>query len=232
MKKIGIIIFITALLIGLGLAKVFSFGNGYVGAFNFKFNRGTKGSGNIVSENREIRDFTAVDVGGAIQVEITAQKNFNVEVEADDNLLPLVKTEVEGSTLKIKTEGRYNSRKPILVRISAPNIEALDVSGASRVDLNNINNDNLIVDTSGASKVSINGATKNLIADISGASKISAENLNSIDAAVDSSGASSADIAVSGNLKASASGASKIVYAGTPKIVENKTSGASSVKAK
>ena len=51
MKKIGIILFIVALIIGVSLANAFAFGkaSGNFFSFNFKFNRGVEGSGNSVS---------------------------------------------------------------------------------------------------------------------------------------------------------------------------------------
>ena len=232
MKKIGIIIFVIALIIGVGLANAFSFGNSSVGLFNFKFKRGISGSGNIASEKRDVAGFKSVDVGGAIQVEIVAQKDFSVEVQADDNILPLIKTEVRGGFLRIESEKNYNTKNPVVVRISAPNIEELEVSGASKVNLTDLNNEFLNIDASGASKISVNGTTASLITDVSGASKIDAENLKSENASIEASGASSVSVSVSGDLKANASGASKIIYAGTPRNFENKTSGASSVKQK
>ncbi len=232
MKKIGIIIFIIALLIGVGLANVFSFGKTSARFFNFKFNRGVAGSGNIVNENREVSNFKAIDVGGFFQVEIVAQKDFSVEVQADDNLLPLIKTEVSDGVLKIETSEKFNSKSPIIVKVSAPNIEEIEVSGASKVNLIDLNNESLNVDASGASKISVSGTTASLTVDVSGASKLDAENLKSENAGIEASGASSVNLFVSGDLTTNASGASNVRYSGTPKNLKNKTSGASSVKAK
>ncbi len=231
MKKIGIIIFIIALVIGVGLANVFSFGKTSARFFSFKFNRGVAGSGNIVNENRDVSDFKAVDVGGIFQVEITAQKNFSVEIQADDNLLPLIKTEVDGGVLKIETTEKFKSENPVIIKVSVPNIEELEVSGVSKVNLIDLNSESLDVEASGASKVTIAGATTNLTVDVSGASKINGENLKAENASIEASGASSVGVSVSGDLKTDASGASNIRYSGTPKNLENQTSGASSVKA-
>ena len=230
MKKIGIIIFIIALFIGLIFAKVFSFGNTSARFFNFSFSSSEKGSGNVISEKREVTNFEQVDVGGNFQVEITAQKDFSVEVLADDNLLPFIRTEVRGGVLRIKTEKRIESKNPIIVKISAPNIEDLDVSGASKAILTNLSNESLQIHTSGASKVEISGTTLNLEINVSGASKINAENLKAENVSVDASGASNVSVSVSNELKVDASGASNISYTGTPTILEKKTSGASNVK--
>lgn len=233
MKKIGIIIFIIALFIGVIFANIFSFGQTSARFFKFNVNFGSeKGSGNVVKQGRDVSGFTQVDVSNSIQVEITARKDFSVEVEADDNLLPLVKTEVRNGILRIETDGRYNSRNPIIVRVSAPNVEDLDVSGASKVYLSNLHNDSLKVHSSGASKIKVEGNTINLEIETSGASKIDAENLKSENVSVDASGASNVSVSVSNDLKVDASGASNISYIGKPTNFDRKTSGASNVKQK
>lgn len=234
MKKFGFIIFIVALVIGVCLANAFAFGKPSVGffSFNFKFGRGVQGSGNVVNEKRNLSNFKGVDVGGIYEVEIVAQKDFSVEVEADDNLLPLIKTEVDNGTLEISSEKRFNSKNPIRIKISAPNIEELEVSGVSKVSLSNLDNNFLKVDASGASKMEISGRTVDLNIESSGACKINAENLQSQNATIDASGASNINVSVAGDLKVDASGASKITYAGNPQNIEKDTSGAGSVRGK
>ena len=232
MKKIGLLIFITALIVGIGLANVFSTGKMTGKIFNFSINHGVSGSGNIASEKRDLADFSEIEVGGVVQVEATAGKDFSVEIEADDNLLPFVITEVSGGVLRLRTEKSISTKNSIRVKITAPNIESLEVSGASKVSLGNVSNENLQIDASGASKITVTGETANLTIDASGASKIDAENLRSENVAVDASGASGVKVFAANGLKADASGASNIAYAGSPKNLIKKTSGASSVSQK
>ncbi len=233
MKKIGIIIFIIAAIIGITFANFFSWGKTSAKIFNFSVNfGGVQGSGNVQTEKRNIADFKAIEVGGVFEVEVVAQKDFSVEVEADDNLLQYIKTEVNGDTLEIKTTKRFSSKNPIRVRISAPNIENLEVSGVSKLSLANVKNDSLKVDASGSSKITIDGETKDLDIELSGASRLDAENLKSENVRVDASGASNANVSVTGDLKVDLSGASKVTYSGNPKNLEKSTSGASSVRGK
>lgn len=233
MKKIGIIIFIIAVILGVTFANFFSWGKTSAKLFNFSINfGGVQGSGNVQTEKRNVADFKAIDVGGVFEVEVVAQKEFSVEVEADDNLLQFIKTEVNGDTLVIKADKRFSTKSPIRVKISAPNIENLEVSGASKLSLANLKNDFLKVDASGASKIKVDGETKNLDIELSGESRFDAENLKSENATVDASGASNASVNVSGDLKADLSGASNVTYSGNPKNLDKKTSGASSVRGK
>ncbi len=76
----------------------------------------------------------------------------------------------------------------------------------------------------------VSGETANLIIDISGAGKVDAGNLKAENAAIDASGASRVNIFAVNQLRADASGASKIVYTGSPKSVEKNSSGASSIR--
>jgi len=233
MKKIGFLIFAAALVFGLIFANMFSFGkvSGKFANFSFGF-KGVKGSGKTALDVRNVSDFKAVDVGGVFDVEITAQKEFAVEIEADDNLLPLISTEVRNGVLHIGTESKVSPKSRMVVRVSAPDIDHLDVSGAATVALNNIKNSSLGLDTSGASKISISGETASFNADISGATKIDAENLKTIDSNLDASGASSVTVNVSGTLRAAASGASNIRYTGSPTSVEKDSSGGARISAK
>ncbi|MEP6789647.1 MAG: head GIN domain-containing protein [Acidobacteriota bacterium] len=233
MKKIGIAIFVAALVVGLVVTNLFSFGSTSGRFFNFSMNfGGVRGSGNVATDKRGVSGFKSVDVGGVFQVEITAQKDFAVEVEADDNLLPLITTEVHDGVLTIETAERIKSSNPIRVRVYAPNIDSLEVSGVANVTVNDVKNSSLSLDSSGASKIKIAGETAKLTVETSGASKIDAEGLKAIDAAIDSSGASHVNLNVTGELRTDLSGASKVTYTGTPSNIVKSTSGASSVSQK
>jgi hypothetical protein len=226
MKKLGLIIFILSLSIGISAALSCSFGN---------FNNGgnsVSGSGNVRSENRDVSGFKEISAGGAVNLQINVGSDFAVEVEADDNILPLIKTEISGDTLKIFTEGRISPKNTIRVKISMPELVDLDISGASSAEAANVKTDSLKLNASGASKIKIDGAVKSLDADASGASTINAENLQTENADVDSGGASNVTVSPSGDLNAHASGASRILYTVEPKNIKQNSSGASSIKKK
>lgn len=230
MKKIGFFVFLLALVGGLVAANSASFGKIGGNFFNFSLKIGAeKGSGRMASEVRELSDFHGVDVGSTFEVEITAQKEYGVEVEADDNLLPLITTEVRRGVLHIKSERKLSSSSPIRIRISAPDIDSLDVSGAAKVSLVDAKNEGINIDSSGAAKIKVAGETAKLTVDVSGASRVDAEALKADSAVVDASGASHVDVSVVRSLQTDASGASKITFSGTPAELITKKSGASSV---
>lgn len=222
MKKTGFIAFTAAL--SVGLAFVLSCNIGGIG--------GVRGSGNAKSENRNLSGFREVKADGAVNLEVIAQKDFGVEVEADDNLLEYIKTETSGDALIISTKDRISPKSKIVVRITMPELVDLDVSGASNAAVTNVKTDSLELEATGASKIKINGEVKFLVAKASGASGIDAENLTTENADVDSSGASGITVSPINELKAEASGASKVTYTGEPKSVKQNASGASSIVGK
>jgi len=234
MKKIGIIVFVVCIVVGLSLANFFSFGRLSGKLFNVKLDvgNGVSGSGKVATDKRDVKGFTSVDVSGVFQVEIVAGKDFSVEVQADDNILPLIETNVSGSTLQIDLKDKASTRSDMVVRISAPNIERVETTGATKVTASGIKNDSFSISTTGASKVYLTGETASLDIDVTGASLVDAEQLNAAIANIQASGASKINVNVSGELHSEASGASRIVYSGDPRTVDNHQSGASSISKK
>lgn len=225
MKKIYLAIFILALVIGVVLS-------GGCGLSGIKELSAVQGSGNAKTETRKADGFKRVDASGAVNVEIVSQKGFSVSVEADDNLIQNIKTEVSGDTLKIYSEDKISPKTQINVKVSMPEIIGLEVSGASNANVSGVSSDLVELKASGASKVRIEGEVIKLKVDASGASKIDAEALKGEDASVDVSGASSATVLATEEVDLDASGASKITYVGEPKRIKQNASGASSINRK
>jgi len=235
MKKIGVIVFIFCVVIGLCFANFFSFGHISDRLFNVKLDFGSSrvsGSGNISTQKREISNFSSVDVSGIFQLEIVSGKELAIEIQADDNIIPLINTDVRGSTLHIDLDKKVSTKNEMIVRVSVPNIEKVSSSGASTVNVSNIKNDSFAIDISGASKVTLAGETDHLNIDVSGAGNIDAEQLNAVRADVDASGACKVAVNVSSELHSDASGASFISYKGDPKTVDNHQSGVGSISKK
>jgi len=75
------------------------------------------GSGKLVKQQRAVTDFHGIEAGGAIEVIVTAQQEYNVEVEADDNVISHVLTNVKGGVLHIETDMESINDATIRVRI-------------------------------------------------------------------------------------------------------------------
>jgi hypothetical protein len=190
------------------------------------------GSGVIKTEKRQVSSFTSVEASGSFNVEIVCQKEPSLEIEGDDNLLPLLKTEVRGGTLYLKPDKSYSTKKGIHVRVTVQNLESINSSGASSFNVTDVKNEKLNIDISGASNINVSGETKTLEMDMSGASKINTESLRAEKVTVSLSGAGKANVYASQEINADVSGAGSVTYAGDPKVVNPKVSGVGTVSKK
>jgi len=193
---------------------------------------GIKGSGNVKTESRNVSGFKEIKAENAVELEITVQKDFSLTIEADDNLLDQVRTEVSGNTLKISTRDSITSKNKIKVKVSLPDLTDLDLSGASTANVSGVKTDSLKLNANGASRIKIDGEVKSVDATASGASGVDAENLKTENAKANASGASHITVSPTGDLNAEASGASTVTYTVEPKSIKQNASGASTIKKK
>jgi len=180
-----------------------------------------QGSGKRETQKREIGSFTAIGTEGAFNIEIVCQKSLSLEIEGDDNILPLVTTQVSGNKLQISNTKSYSINEPITLRISVPNLEAISADGAGKIQITGVNNDKIQISSNGAAAITVAGTTKMIGVDSNGAAKIDTHNLRSTHAVVDSKGASKIDLGVCDKLDVNVSGVSQVTYRGDP--VVNKT---------
>lgn len=105
---------------------------------------------------------------------------------------------------------------------------SLDASGASKTDFTCQAKD-IRIDASGASKIKAAGSAARLSADVSGAVDCNLGDLEAATALCSTSGASRIDCWATGELNATASGASHITCKGNPGILKKEASKASSI---
>jgi hypothetical protein len=188
------------------------------------------GSGRQVTEQREEPEFTAVRVGGVYEVRITIGSPPSVSVTADDNLLPLIATDVRGDRLVIDTKQQFNARggRPV-VTITMPRLTEVEASGASSVQVSGLRAETLTARVSGASAIQASGTTGRLTVSASGSSSIRMADLNANVVDARASGASNIQVQARESLVAEASGASTISYSGSPGQTRVESSGASNI---
>ncbi len=90
------------------------------------------GKGKIVTQSRDIKDFTKIKVLGSMDVEIISGDKYAVEVTDYENLLPYLKTVVHGDKLEIGYEGCIrNSRAS--VKITMPELNGIYSLGSGDI---------------------------------------------------------------------------------------------------
>lgn len=190
--------------------------------------RGIRGNGNVKTETRQIGAFTRIDAGGFYEIDWKPGAP-SLSITTDENLLPYVDTNVAGGTLKIQTHDQVYTHNGIKIVVTSPSLVGADLSGALKLEATQLHGDRFSLETSGASKVNLSGTTTRLLASLTGASKLSAESLQAQDVEIAVTGAGRADIFASRSVKAAITGAGKVNYAGHPKEVQKRVTGAGKI---
>lgn len=188
-----------------------------------------QGSGVSKTESRTVGSFDEIDFGGSARLEVTVGAKESLQITGDDNLVPLLKTRVEGHRLVIDQEDSCNPKTPLVIRITTPSLKEFDLSGAGDAVLRNVKSEKLHVKLSGAADIEADGQISELELDLSGAGSADLKDLTAKNANIGISGAGSVDLTVTDTLDASVSGAGSVTYGGDPKTVNKEISGAGSI---
>ena len=206
------------------------------------------GSGNVITETRSVGGFEGVSLMSAGRILLTQGTEESFVVEADDNLMEYIKTEVEGDRLEITAEkdGEVYDLDPseqIVYRIGVSDLTGISVFGAADVEMASLTTDRLDLDIMGAADVEIDGLSAdelsitvpgfaNLILsgtastqDVGwmGAGDYDGGDLRSETVEIDLLGAATIEVWATDSLDLSITGAGTIKYYGDPAINQDIT---------
>ncbi|MFZ5948028.1 MAG: head GIN domain-containing protein [Stygiobacter sp.] len=193
---------------------------------------GVRGNGKLKTQTRNIENFDRLEVGGVFSVKVEIGKEASLKIQAEENLLPLIKTNVVDGTLIIETKKGLNPRREIKILITTPDLNYVEVSGANSLQIFNIDEDVFEVNLSGAGSIYLKGKVEKLYADLSGAGSIDSKDLIANVVEISVSGAASADVFAKERINASVSGVGSINYYGNPQYVKTNISGVGSINRK
>lgn len=179
---------------------------------------GEVGSGVRKTERRDLAPFTSISTEGAFDIEVVCQRAQSLDIEGDDNLLPLVSTEVANGVLRIKPIRDYSTRIGINITISVASIDGLKTNGAGTIKVTDLKNDKFEIGSNGAPTITVSGETKALQIDTNGAGKIDTHRLRAAKADVESKGVTRVEVFASDELNVTISGPSQVVYDGDPEV--------------
>lgn len=191
------------------------------------------GSGNVISESRPVAGFKRVRLRGSGNLLVEQTGVESLTIEAEDNILPLLRSDVENGQLilGLRPGTRIVTHKPIVYRLTVKELEGIEGSGSGSVDAKGLNTDRFSFDGSGSIEVRLAGRADELELSISGSGEYDGESLTSRRARVEVSG--SADVLVNAQdvLDVQLSGSGDVRYVGNPTVTQ-RVSGSGSVTKK
>lgn len=176
----------------------------------------TSGSGNVKTETRSVSGFDSVLLKGSTDVDIRQGNETRVEVTADDNLLPMIATELQGHTLVVEAKHSYRTNNQTRVSITMPALKAVDVNGSGDIVLKDYAGERLHLGVAGSGDIDARGSVGELDAKIDGSGDIDAGSLKARSVHVQINGSGDAHVAASDALDATVNGSGDVGYRGSP----------------
>jgi len=206
------------------------------------------GSGHLITETRKVSGYDSVVFSAIGDVTITQGATEGLTIEAEDNIMPKIVTEVRGTQLYIGFD-RPNSQdvvrptKDIKFTLSVKNLNLVEMDGVGSVTAASFEADKLTVKIGGAGSIKITGLSAtslsavmggagnvelagkvtSLDATMSGVGNFACGDLQTQTAKINLTGAGGATVWAANSLDVSIPGAGTVSYYGSPKITKNVT---------
>jgi hypothetical protein len=209
------------------------------------------GSGRVEREDRTVRDFKTVTLAGSGELVIHQGSSEELTIEADDNLIPLVHTDVSGGELTIRWEDGVNPvpSKPVRFLLTVKDLTNVNLTGSGSLSADDFTGDSLTISIAGSADAHLNAvALKELTTTISGSGNViaagsadtftikvagsgdvKAADLQASTVNVNVAGSGDAVVWAANKLNVSVAGSGDIRYRGEPKNISQSIAGSGSV---
>lgn len=193
-------------------------------------------------QTRDIRPFDRVSLRSFGDVLLTQAPQQSLELEADEQVLRVLRTEVRGGILCIEADPSWHSlflpNRRATLWVSTPSVHALEVSGAGKIVVDRLQVERLLLVLTGAGSIQVGHLeAQELDAEVEGAGTIAvagrvteqdismpgagayqARDLESQVAIVRLSGVGKASVWVHETLDARLTGVGNLEYFGSPEV--------------
>lgn len=199
-----------------------------------------KGSGNVISETRQVSDFDRITLSGSGDVIVTQGMGESLTIETDDNVMGHVKSEVDGGTLNLGFEQGINFISPsqLVFYVDIDDLTGLTISGSGAIEADRIETESLDAGISGSGNIKITelrasevganisgsgeidlaGEVVNQDVNISGSGEYQTGDICSETVSVNISGSGDATVCALERLDTNISGSGSVNYYGRPSI--------------
>jgi hypothetical protein len=174
------------------------------------------GFGQFTHETRPVCGFTGVDFRASGDVSIRMGEVEAVVIEAYENILPLLKTEVIGNQLIISEPAsiQISDKSPIRFMITMKKLEYASMRGSGDINIDGLEDDMVKFDLSGIGTITAYGKVRTLIASLPGMGFIVCIGLEADTVIAHHSGTGEINVRAERSLDANITGVGAINYYG------------------
>ncbi len=181
---------------------------------NFTGLASVAGSGNMVTDIRDVPQFDRVLVEGSTDVTVSIGDTQSVEVDVDDNLVDIITTEVSDGRLVVSSSQGYSSSGGVVVRITVPELNGVGITGSGDLTASGLRAKDFEASVAGSGDITVTGETATVTARVAGSGTIDASKLHSTEAVAKIAGSGDIYVCASSKVTAKIAGSGDIAYSG------------------
>ena len=191
-----------------------------------------RGSGILKTQQRFVAPFNQIRLDISAEVTIAQGDTCTCSITADDNIVPLVHTQLLDRTLWISAKEGFSSHRDIHITLTAPTITQVDLRGSGDIRLDGVTKKDLALELKGSGDITAKGTVENLTAVLKGSGDLWLEDLQADRATVTVSGSGDARIHAREAITATVHGSGDITYSGAPPEVHTDIHGSGDITAR
>ncbi|MDQ4626722.1 head GIN domain-containing protein [Janthinobacterium lividum] len=142
-----------------------------------------QGNGQVSRDVRQVGNITALDIDNMkridIKIDVRVGPTASLVIEADNNLQPLIHSDVNGNTLRIWSDTNIRSSNGIHVIYTTPQLKKINISGSGRLVVSGLNGDDFSLEQRGSMKSELSGSVGRFDVANNGSGSINAAALTS-----------------------------------------------------
>ena len=199
-----------------------------------------RGSGVVVSEVRPVGEFRRIQLFfatpaapplTAVSVEVTVGQDLSpLRIEAEDNLIGLISTQVRDGALQITTSRPYAPTTAVKVSVNVPTLDRVELLGVGDFNVTGLSGDLFEAFISGVGSVVASGAVDSVDVILRGVVSASLFNLEATHARAWLLGFGSVEVNAGESLFARVHGFGTVVYTGNPSQVDAEVKGFGAIR--
>jgi hypothetical protein len=178
------------------------------------------GSGDLRTESRDVRGFSTIELSGSGDVIIEQNGTESLSIEAEDNLLAELTSDVSSGTLRLGTTAgaALHSTLPITYRVTVTDLAGLRLAGSGSMTAAGITTPAISIDISGSGDITVDGTADSQTVTISGSGNYSGGGLVTRNSTAEISGSGNITVNALDALDAAISGSGNTTYTGDPQV--------------
>jgi hypothetical protein len=190
-----------------------------------------KGSGKLITQSRDLPEFTRIRHSGSADLNITIGEPQVVTVTFDDNLVEVIETEVEGSTLYIGSSRNvsYSSSRGCRIDITVAGLNEVELKGSGDVLIDGLDSDLFAYTVAGSGDLVVRGSAREIEIAVKGSGDINARDLIARDAYVRIMGSGDVQVHATESFDGSVYGSGDIRYYGNPAHISTRVAGSGEI---